>query len=66
MNEDNGGKRMNYSSVKNKWAIKRGQVQVIIFTINLLRCCVTFNFWSQLFFTFQTKHMVVLNAKVRK
>ena len=65
MNKDNGGKRMNYSSVKNKWAIKRGQVQVIIFTINLLRC-VTFSFWSQLFFTFQTKHMLVLNAKVRE
>ena len=65
MNEDNGGKKMNNSSVKNKWAIMRGQVQVIIFTINLLRC-VTFNFWSQLFFTFQTKHMLVLNAKVRK
>ena len=56
MNKDNGGKRMNYSSVKNKWAIKRGQVQAIIFTINLLRC-VTFSFWSQLFFTFQTKHL---------
>ena len=61
MNEDNGGKGMNYSSVKNKWAIKRGQVHVIIFTINLLRC-VTLSFWSQLFFTFQTKHMLVLNA----